>query len=524
MRNVIHVGIDGGSFRVLDALTATGLMPEFGRLRAEAGRADLRSTIPWFTVPGWVTWMTGVRAERHGLISWTATPPRDVLNGQERRRIVTAEDIRYPTVFRILGDAGVKVVSINMPVTFPPARIDGVMVAGFPAPADPARAFHPPTLFQRYPSYRVDTDESTAAVLDHGSGSVGRGDRQIEAHANSLASMARTRHQLFMDHVGNDIGLMSVVYVGLDRLSHVAWPQIEAVLGGQPATPGERAISNYLRTLDRLIGEARRAAGDGLFLVTSDHGLGSPPRREIAPNSWLRQHGWLSLRAQGARRVMHLVTSPRLRRWVWRRWRRARGVPADRSPHVAWAETLAFAIPVPHCRAFGVVVQGGREVLEEIATGLTGLRDAGSGGAPVDRVIFCDDVCGEDARAWYPDLFVLLTSDYGVTDKVDGPVFRPAPDGPSGYHEPEGILLATGPGVRPGWHEEVSIADIAPTLLSSLGYKPPEHMDGTAIPWISPTEPFRTVERSIEPATSSALTQDEERAIDEHLRALGYID
>lgn len=524
MRNVIHLGIDGGSFRVLDALTATGVMPEFGQLWAEAGRADLRSTIPWFTVPGWVTWMTGIRAERHGMISWTATPPRDVWTGQGRRRIVTAEDIRYPIVFRILADAGVRVVSINMPVTFPPARIDGVMVAGFPAPTDPARAFHPPTLFQRYPSYRIDSDESSVAVLGHGTGGVGRTDRQIESYADSLASMARTRHRLFMDLVSNDIGLMSVVYVGVDRLSHVAWPQMEAVLSGHPATPGERAVSNYFQTLDRLIGETRRAARDGLFLVTSDHGLGPPPRREVAPNGWLRQQGLLSLRAQGARRVVHLLTSPRLRRWVWTRWRRARGMPADRSPHVAWDDTLAYAMPVPHCRAFGVVVRGGRETLHEIATGLADLRDPESGAAPVERVVFCDDVCDEGARASYPDLLILLTSDFGATDKVDGPVFRPAPDGPSGYHEPEGILLAAGSDVRPGWHDEVAIADIAPTLLSSLGYEPPEHMDGTVIRWISPARPVRTVERTIEPGASGALTRDEETAIGEHLRALGYID
>src|SRR5439155_20816393 len=91
---VIHFGLDGGSFGVLDRLASRGVMPEYGQVLRKGGWAVLRSTTPWFTVPGWVTWMTGVPPERHGLIYWTSTSARDYWErGGSSRRFVASSDI-----------------------------------------------------------------------------------------------------------------------------------------------------------------------------------------------------------------------------------------------------------------------------------------------------------------------------------------------------------------------------------------------------------------------------------------------
>ena len=524
---VIHFGIDGGSFRVLDALASRGVMPEYARLRKEGGSAVLRSTIPWFTVPAWVTWMTGVAAERHGLIYWTAMSPRDYWErAGQARKFVTSTDVPYPTVFELLSDAGIPLVSINMPVTFPPPKVNGVMVAGFGSPPDPERAAHPPGFLRAYPEYRIDLEDSVPAVLGGGRLGDQRTHADIVSYATRLADMAEARHRVVMDVLSGGFGLVSVVYVGADRLSHVAWPEVRAILHKPARTETELAVESYYRTLDRVLGETRLAARGSLFLVTSYHGQGPPPDKELALNVWLHQRGWLALRGSGVRRVAHAFGSTRLRRGLWNAWRRVRNIPVGASPYVEWNRTVAYGIPMSHCRAYGVAVRGDRRFQEEIGAALLDLVDPETDLHPVERILFAEDLCQDGARSRYPELVALLHSDYGVTSKLNGQAVRKAAPGVSAYHEPEGILLAAGAGVLPGEHADASIADIAPTVLSAAGVAPPSHMDGKQLPWIVESSPaLRPPDPVIRTGVSSAvLTEEDEAIMARHLRDLGYID
>src|SRR5436190_1545829 len=96
MTRVVHIGVDAGSFAILDGLASRGVMPHYAELKGRSGRSTLRSTVPSFTVPGWVSLMTGVPATRHGLISWTTAGPKDHWGRADADRFVTSGDIPYP--------------------------------------------------------------------------------------------------------------------------------------------------------------------------------------------------------------------------------------------------------------------------------------------------------------------------------------------------------------------------------------------------------------------------------------------
>ena len=120
---------------------------------------------------------------------------------------------------------------------------------------------------------------------------------------------------------------------------------------------------------------------------------------------------------------------------------------------------------------------------------------------------------------------MFLRPEYGATGRVEGRITHPAVPGPSGYHEPDGILVASGPGITPGSHPEASIADIAPTLLTALGVAPPAHMEATAVPWLVPSsDDLRSVRSKPEESVAGRLTTGEEDLIQQHLRELGYVD
>jgi len=387
------------------------------------------------------------------------------------------------------------------------------------------RASSPPGFLRQYPEYRIDMDDSVANVLGTPRARLSSmNESDISAYAGQLTTMAEARHRVFRDLLKEDFGLASVVYIGADRLSHVAWPHVVAVLAGDWVTPAQRAVARYYSTLDRLLGETRRTAGDALFLVTSDHGQGPPPPREIAVNAWLKESGWLTTRGSGIRKAARLGP-PTARRWLWSAWRRLSNMPAGSAPLVDWDHTVAYGISMSHCRIFGIALRDGAALRQEVADGLLALTDPDTGVHPVERVLFADDICDGHGRATYPDILAILNADYGATGKVDGDIIRPAPSAASGFHEPEGVILVSGPDVVPGNHPDASIADITPTLLAAHGLEPLPHMDGSVLPWVvSGSEDLRGVQQAAEPANVERLTAEDEELIESHLRDLGYVD
>jgi hypothetical protein len=76
----------------------------------------------------------------------------------------------------------------------------------------------------------------------------------------------------------------------------------------------------------------------------------------------------------------------------------------------------------------------------------------------------------------------------------------------SGDHRPEGVYVAAGPGIAAGDGEEISLADFAGWITSTLGVDAAEASDE-------------------EPRDAAAVfSDDEEREVEERLRGLGYLE
>ena len=57
-RRLLVVGVDGGTFRVIDRLQAGGLLPTFGRMRRDGAERVLRSTNPPVSPVAWTSFAT----------------------------------------------------------------------------------------------------------------------------------------------------------------------------------------------------------------------------------------------------------------------------------------------------------------------------------------------------------------------------------------------------------------------------------------------------------------------------------
>ncbi len=531
------VGLDGGTLNVLEPLARRGLMPRFAQLMSEGRSGVLRSTVPWYTIPGWISLMTGVGPGTHGVLHWVVAGSDEYFEDRRRgRRFVTSGDIDVPTFWDVAGAAGKRVAIMNMPVTFPAWPVNGSMITGLltPRTAEHGTSF-PSDLLARFPEYRVDLSTSREAASPDAD--VTDGVDRV-AYLSELVEITEGRARVGSALLGEDVDLGVVVFVGPDRVSHRAWPEQEAICAGaEPDSEVERLVAEYYGSLDRAIGALLDAAGPEVtVLVVADHGFGPPPPSKFAVNGWLRDAGYLRARAATVQRTLarrdlvRKAVRPFTRRW--RKRHSARSEPAI----IDWSRSTAYAVGFPHTRMFGIVVnrkgvkregivekQDVPRLLARLREELLGLTDAQ--GRRVVRHVYAREELGATASS-FPDLLGETEDAFVPSSGLLGrQLFEPF-DESSGLHELDGVLVLAGPGIKGAGPAEADIVDVAPTVLGLLGIAAPASMEGKVRDELVQLPPLEPAPPNIAAPSGAAppITEDQEREIEEHLRTLGYTE
>src|SRR5947208_13367382 len=115
---LLILGLDGATWTVLDPMRRRGLMPNLDALLARSAHGTLRSIIPPVTSAAWTTMMTGCGPARHGVFDHRYY---DAQAGQ--MKVNHSARVRVPTFWHLLSEAGRSVVSLNLPVTYPPLPV-----------------------------------------------------------------------------------------------------------------------------------------------------------------------------------------------------------------------------------------------------------------------------------------------------------------------------------------------------------------------------------------------------------------
>ena len=114
---VFVFGIDGATWKILEPMIKAGELPNLAQHYDSGMRGVLRSRAPAISPVSWTTIFTGRLPSQHGVESWKTS--------QSTHRRVKA-------LWNISSDAGLSTNVFNVPSTWPPERINGVMMSGFP--------------------------------------------------------------------------------------------------------------------------------------------------------------------------------------------------------------------------------------------------------------------------------------------------------------------------------------------------------------------------------------------------------
>jgi len=294
---VLLVGIDGASPRIARPLLAAGRLPNLARIADEGVWGPLQSQLPLASPRIWNTIATGKTPEKHGIRSF-------VRRDGDHLELLLSSDRRTHALWNIVSDAGLRVGVVNFWNTYPPERIDGVMVSDHLLPAEVqgrqtvAKAGAPPPGPLVYPEAwqaRVAQALGPGAPLVDAPDPFAHADAFPEwvagghaAEGGVSALAQRLREDVAYARIALAIDaaihpdLLMVLLPGIDRVSHAIWAGVEPPERYPKrlrASPEERAalaeaLEAYYAYTDALIGAlVARFGPEDLVLVVSDHGF-----------------------------------------------------------------------------------------------------------------------------------------------------------------------------------------------------------------------------------------------------------
>lgn len=433
-------------------------LPNLRRLAEGGAFGPMTSTIPAITVPAWTAMMT---SKDPGTLGFYGFRNRKSY-GYDELYFANAAYVKEKTLWQILSRNRLSSVVLGVPQTYPPKPLNGTLVGCFLTPDKSAPYTWPPEA-----AAEVDALADGDYIIDVKDFRTDEKERLLQ----QIYTMTRRRFQVVREWVRKKRwDFFIFVEMGVDRIHHAFWRYHD--VNHRLYEKGHRfefAIRDYYRYLDGEIGRVLDLLPEGTQTwVVSDHGARTM-HGAICVNELFRREGLLHLKEEPA--------EPR----------------PFKTSMVDWSKTVCWGEGGYYSRIFmnvkGREPQGAVEpadyekVRDRIRDLLEGLGD--EGGRPIGTRAFKPEEIYRKVNGVPPDLLVyfgdLAWRSAGTVGTGALHIFENDTGPDDANHAQQGLFILNGPGVAPGRREGVSLYDVAPTVLSTLGIPVPGDMVGREI-------------------------------------------
>jgi predicted AlkP superfamily phosphohydrolase/phosphomutase len=558
-RKLLVVGLDGATLDLIKPWADEGKLPLFSRLMDEGSWGPLRSVLQPYTAQAWSSFLTGKNAGKHGIFDFLV---RDFQT--YGFRLVNAASRSGDSIWRILSSAGKRVIIVNVPMTYPPEEVNGILISGRDTPGTDVDYTFPKELKKELEAalggYLIVPNDWL--YMRRGRPDKARDEllREIDIHfasTNYLLSRYPWDFCIF-------------VITATDGVAHFFWryhdPEHPLYEPDDAAKYGETILEVYRRIDNELEALIRDLDEEVTLVMLSDHGSGPLHNRAIHLNLWLEREGFLTFREKGGpsvpARLFRTAKGLFYSFLPFEKLAKVRALFPDRLRSRLLSQTVFYDLDWSKTKAYSEEFRGhiwinlkGRDpqgsvepgteyeqTRESIISRLSELRDPQTGGRLLEGVHRREDLYKGPFLEGLPDLIVEA--------KGTPAIFHPSPKDrsggavrilskremrqlkTSGGHLMDGLFLVRGQGIRPGCRVEgARLIDLAPTLLYLMGEPIPEDMDGQVLSQIFASSfleahPIRTAKSASETASlgdERRYNEEEERRIKEQLKGLGYL-
>jgi predicted AlkP superfamily phosphohydrolase/phosphomutase len=436
-KKVVVIGPDGTPLSLVQRLIDQGELPNFARIFRDGSVKPMTSSIPAVSSVAWSSFMTGKNPGKHGIYGFLDHRPHSYDTFIPNSRAMHGE-----TLWEILSNHGKRVVVMNVPVTYPPRQVNGILVAGFLAPKL-EKGTYPPAIGERLVNmgYRLDVDPWQA-----------RKDRDKFIEDLYYTLDKREEAMLhFMDTEEWDFFMLQIMET--DRLHHFLWEEMET--GDPKYAP---AFLELYRRLDGLLGRLYdRLGSEVTLIVMSDHGF-TLMKKEVYVNRWLQDHGWLSFTKDPPESLGDIHADSRAYSMD----------PGRLFINLRGREPLGSVDPGKEYES----------LREELVQSLSGLQDPESGELMIERIYRREEIYSGECYPQAPDLVAMPLRGYDLKGSLNKDVLTDRGVITGAHTYDDAMLYVRGQEIG---KEVVSIVDVMPTILHLMGVPIPQDVDGEVL-------------------------------------------
>ncbi|MBU7015738.1 MAG: alkaline phosphatase family protein [Theionarchaea archaeon] len=498
---LLVIGFDGATFDLIEPFSKKGILPHISRLIAQGVSTPLISVIPPVSAPAWTSLVTGKNPGKHNIYGFQ----------DKDGRVVNSTFRKSKALWNLLDEHGKRSIAINIPMTSPPERINGIIKSGILTPHE--RGFS--GRFQIDKESLMEKEKALPKMFQW----------EINQTEKALKILKKEKWDLFF-----------TVYHLSDFVPTIYWNYMDKTHPHYRADDTlSTAVEDAYKVLDDILGRYLSCVdSQTCVVVVSDHGMG-PSKKVFNINEWLRREGFLDIRTLTFEKVLspEKVTGLIKHHAIIKRFvlllpdflqKKGYKMVFSRSKDVLsriHPESRAYAFSHAHFASIWLRKKCDG-TLAEIEKRIQDLKDPDTGEPIITRVYRKDQLFHGPWVDNAPDLIVEAIPHYSIRSQRIGTLFSEPLQ--SGDHRMNGIFIASGPPVKTGILKEHSIFDVCPTLLTLLGLPVPSDMDGCVMNIFKKEVPIKEAEESQIEYHQKVYSKEEEETIRERLSALGYFD
>src|SRR3990172_4812759 len=495
------IGIDGATFDIILPMVEKGELPTLGRLMKAGVYGDLNSTIPPMTPPAWSSFATGLNPGKHGIFDFT-----ERITGTYSIRFVNASMRNGNGMWTIASEFGKRVAVMAVPFTYPPDKVNGVMISGIDAPGVGAKGdpsiMYPIQLYSELVKHVGPYIIASSPMNDIYAGNMKSAlDKVLEAVERKGDS---AKYLLQMD----DWDLFIMVFGETDLVGHHFWKYHDpnSPFYEETIPDVNNAVKTVYSKIDRKIGEMLSLLpSDISVMIVSDHGFGGNNDIIVCLNKVLEEMGFLKFKSFSGTGYLSAYILNKVKKF---------GLKL--TPPFLKKKLVGYRDPIT-----GSPIINAARNREEVYNGSCVKK------AP-DVVLDWNNPNGYSYIS-RPSLYSKNKSPIRrlTKEEMKADRFR----NKTGNHRQYGVFIASGEVFKKGGSiQGAEIIDIAPTALYIQGVPIPNVIDGKILTqairpeFLADLEPVFSEESQDDKETVSPYTEEESEIIGKRLKDLGYLE
>ncbi len=463
------VGLDGAAFELLDPWIEEGILPNLKKLKEEGTYADMESVLPPVTSPNWKAYATGKNPGKLGIFWW-----ENIDFKTQRVYYPTERKFLHDEIWDYLDSNNFKVGIMGMPTTYPPHPINGFFVSiGPDAQKDD---FTYPSQIEDELTSKYNVKVQTDAMIKSNPGQASEEIYKIiEGQFDAALNYAEEY----------DVDFLQISIFHINVLQHFFW--------------NDEKTKKAWKIIDKKIGEVYNRADNVLFM--SDHGC-NKIEHVFNINTWLEKEGYLKTKFNfsdllnmfnlNKERLARIAKKLHLKDFLNKVLPESTkaSIPSDsgeikkegKTSKIDWERTKVFASGQGPIYINKDAVNDVEALKSELIDKLEKVKDPKSGDKIVKKVYRKEEIYEGKFIDAAPDLIIDQEKGVHIPGGIGKKDIFDFSEKWKAENKKHGLFGAVGKDIDDlGKIKNVSILDLAPTILYMYGAPIPKDLDGKVI-------------------------------------------